>query len=52
MDLYPSQVRPYHFDFICNVKKRWEGMNIIEVFSEVRQCTLYRSCASYDLGHL
>ena len=28
-------VRPYHFDFVCNVKQRWHGMNILDVFSQV-----------------
>lgn len=29
------QVKPYYFDFLCCVKKRWLGMTIIDVFSEV-----------------
>lgn len=27
------QVKPYHFDFICSVKKRNQGQNIIDIFS-------------------
>ncbi|KAL3150410.1 hypothetical protein ABBQ32_000248 [Trebouxia sp. C0010 RCD-2024] len=27
-------VKPYYFDFLCSVKKRWLGMTIIDVFSE------------------
>lgn len=29
------QVKPYYFDFLCSVKRRWLGMTIIDVFSEV-----------------
>ena len=29
------QVKPYYFDFLCSVKKRWLGMTIIDVFAEV-----------------
>lgn len=28
------QVKPYYFDFVCSVKKRWLGRTIIDVFSE------------------
>ncbi|KAA6423566.1 MAG: RNA pseudourine synthase 7-like [Trebouxia sp. A1-2] len=27
-------VKPYYFDFLCSVKKRWLGKTIIDVFSE------------------
>lgn len=30
------QVKPYHFDFCCNVRQRWFGQNIIDIFSRVR----------------
>jgi len=33
------QVKPYYFDFLCSVKKRWLGKTIIDVFSEV-----YNAC--------
>ena len=26
---------PYHFDFVCGVKQRWSGKNIVDIFSEV-----------------
>lgn len=29
------QVKPYHFDFSCNVRQRWFGQNIIDIFSRV-----------------
>eukprot|EP00890_Picochlorum_soloecismus_P003477 jgi/Picsp_1/412/NSC_00410-R1_pseudouridine synthase len=27
-------VIPYHFDFVCSVKQRWSGKNIIDIFSK------------------
>jgi hypothetical protein len=30
-----TQVRPYHFDFVCNVRARWSGQTMIEVFCSV-----------------
>lgn len=36
-------VKPYYFDFLCSVKKRWLGMTIIDVFSE-------DSCRNLPLG--
>jgi hypothetical protein len=29
------QVKPYHFDYGCNMKQRWIGKNIIDIFSKV-----------------
>jgi len=29
-------VRPYHFDFMCNVRQRWFGGNIVDIMSKVR----------------
>jgi hypothetical protein len=39
-------VHPYHFDFVCNVKLRWHGMNIIDIFSKVRT-----SCVGREAVH-
>ena len=27
-------VRPYYFDFKCNIKARWEGMTLVDLFSQ------------------
>ncbi|XP_058226454.1 RNA pseudouridine synthase 7 [Rhododendron vialii] len=27
-------VRPYHFEFICHVKNRWTGKNIVDLFAK------------------
>ena len=35
------QVKPYYFDFVCSVKKRWLGRTIIDVFSEVKVSCLF-----------
>lgn len=32
--LWLAQVRPYHFDFKCHVKKRWEGKTLVDLFAE------------------
>lgn len=40
----PRQVKPYHFDFCCNVRQRWLGQNIIDIFTRVRRrCAAGRS---------
>lgn len=31
------QVRPYHFDFVCNVKQRHAGRGIVDIFCDVRE---------------
>lgn len=31
----PSQVKPYHFEFCCNMRQRWFGQNIIDIFTRV-----------------
>ena len=28
------QVKPYHFDYGCNMKQRWIGKNIIDIFTK------------------
>lgn len=30
-------VRPYHFDFVCNVRQRWVGQSIVDIFARVRR---------------
>lgn len=27
-------MKPYHFDFVCSVKQRWAGQNIIDIFEK------------------
>lgn len=39
----PTQVTPYHFDFKCHVKKRWEGKTLVDLFAEVGGRTLRAS---------
>ncbi len=31
---FPSQVKPYYFDFKCFVKERWNGLNLVQLFSQ------------------
>ena len=42
-------VRPYHFDFVCNVKLRWHGMHILDVFSQVWACPTHSKTHRYSL---
>jgi hypothetical protein len=30
-----QQVKPYHYDFCCNVRQRWLGRSIVDIFSKV-----------------
>ena len=30
-----SQVKPYHFDFLCNVRGQWRGHTLLEVYCRV-----------------
>lgn len=46
------QVIPYHFDFVCSVKQRWSGKNIIDIFSKVRCIWIWWSSTSSMLGCL
>lgn len=31
-----TQVKPRAFDFVCNVRRRWVGTSVVDVFSRVR----------------
>lgn len=41
------QVRPYYFDFKCFVKQRWEGLTLVELFSQVRASQPAQSAACW-----
>jgi hypothetical protein len=34
------QVKPYYFDFQCNVRQRWFGQNIIDIFTRASNALL------------
>ena len=34
------QVKPYYFDFVANVKQRWWGMTLVDLFAKASTLSL------------
>lgn len=48
-EMWCRQVKPYWFDFVCGVKGRHAGQNVIDLFSQVRtSLEQYPACCTPD----